>query len=63
MQLTRPALEVKEPDYLTLSSTLDLEERYMVWLCPPHIIATRTVSTLLKLKTLRALLPTPARPG
>jgi hypothetical protein len=53
LQLTRPALEVKEPDYLTVSSTLDLVERYMVWLCPEHIIETRMVSTLLKLETLR----------
>ena len=53
LQLTRPALEAKEPDYLTVSSTLDLVERYMVWLCPLHIIETRIVSTLLKLETLR----------
>jgi hypothetical protein len=53
LQLTRPALEAKEPDYLTVSSTLDLVERYMVWLCPPHIIETRIISTLLKLETLR----------
>jgi hypothetical protein len=53
LQVTRPALEAKEPDHLTVSSTLDLIERYMVWLCPGHIIRTRVLSTLLRLETVQ----------
>jgi hypothetical protein len=53
LQVARPALEAKAPDLLTVSSTLDLIERYMVWLYPRHIISTRITSTLLKLDTLQ----------
>lgn len=53
LQAARPALEPTRPDHLTVSSTLNQIERYMVWLCPPHIIYTRITSTLLKLDELR----------
>lgn len=52
LQVVRSSLEVDNPDLLTVSSTLDLIERYMVWLYPEHIIRTRVTSTLLKLETL-----------
>ncbi len=53
LQAARAALEEKRPDLLTASSTLDLVERYMVWLYPTHIIETRLTSTRLLLETVR----------
>jgi hypothetical protein len=53
LQMVRPALEVEHPDLLTVSSTLDLIERFMVWLYPSDVLQTLGNSVILKLETLR----------
>ena len=53
LQVVRPALEAKTIDLLTVSSTLDLIERYMVWVYPAHIVQTRIASVRLRLETLK----------
>lgn len=53
LQSSRIALEQEKPDLLTISSTLDMVERYMVWEYPPHIINVRVATILTRLESLR----------
>jgi hypothetical protein len=53
LQAVRPPLEMKDPDVLSVSSTLDLVERYMVWLYPSHVLGARVATTKLRLRALR----------
>lgn len=53
LQALRPALEQKRPDLMLISHTLNLVERYMVWLYPPHVLEVRIQTTLLRLEQLR----------
>jgi hypothetical protein len=53
LQAVRLALELKRPDLLTVASSLDLAERYMAWIYPPHILAVRSASTKLRLRSVQ----------
>lgn len=48
LHLSRNILEEESPDLLSASSTLDLVERYMVWMYPPHIAEARLTSMYLR---------------
>jgi hypothetical protein len=48
----REALEHTAPNLLLVSSTLDLAERYMLWLYPPHVGKARITAILFRLGTL-----------
>lgn len=49
----RPALERRSPQLISISNTLDLVERSMVWLYPLHFLPVRVDSTIVRLKLLR----------
>lgn len=53
LQGVRPALATKHPELLSITSTLDLVERYMVWLYPHHVLKARLTSTITRLVELR----------
>jgi len=38
LQTSRKALEVREVNLLTTANCLDIIDRYMIWLCPLHIV-------------------------
>lgn len=52
LQSARKALEKKEPDLLSISHTLNMVERYMVWIYPSHIINARVITILARLESL-----------
>ena len=49
----RESLESRDPDFLTVSNTLDLAERYMIVFVPYWIVGAKTARVLTLLKTLR----------
>lgn len=53
LQSARKALEKKETDLLSISHTLNMVERYMVWIYPSHITNARVITILARLKSLR----------
>jgi hypothetical protein len=50
----RESLEQEQPDLLTCSSALDLAERYMVWLYPPHVAMGVALRVMAKLEPMES---------
>jgi hypothetical protein len=61
LQTSRKALEGREVNLLTTANSLDIIERYMIWLCPLHMVRKRVevlASKLLKVRPVYSALLT-----